>query len=305
MSGAESAVTWLDEYRRTIADPASTFHDIVRVKSANLPIALFRYQAVNKYSLDAFARDYVWLSPPNKFNDLYDSASVVRVEIALASQRVERLRTMVRKDAGRMLTDEQIDAIAREGAPVEALLEAIMPDDRSGMSQALIGALRTTTDEVSKAATKVCADRCRRSLLVGCFSEIGDSPTMWAHYADQNGGFCLEFAPADLAEDDMRARLLLPVLYGDDAPFDGSATFKAGRKGPNNQTVMWPLLATTHKDQTWAPEREWRLVKPDGYYFGPEAAGEAMPMPTPRRLYLGARITPEGASMLFTIAQAN
>jgi hypothetical protein len=63
-------------------------------------------------------------------------------------------------------------------------------------------------------------------------------------------------------------------------------------------------MAASHKDRSWEYEREWRLVKPDAYFFGPRAvAGEPMPMPPARRLLLGARISAAYEARLIAVAK--
>jgi hypothetical protein len=83
-----------------------------------------------------------------------------------------------------------------------------------------------------------------------CFCATPRNPILWAHYADEHRGVCLQF---DVAAD-VAALTSLEVKY-DDA-FPTASVFE-----DNNAAVLLPFL---RKSTDWSYEREWRKFKPGG-----------------------------------------
>ena len=114
-----------------------------------------------------------------------------------------------------------------------------------------------------------------------CFSENNDSTLMWAHYADENKGLCIEYDFNQLKKDSWLRKYIFPVLYTD-TPMDFS-----------DQTDDYSLdravlCSCLDKAKVWEYEKEWRLldlrlldsgeykkrdslkagIKPSAVYFG-------------------------------------
>ena len=46
--------------------------DFYKYKDSLMPQKLYRYRTPNEYNLKALKENYIWLSSPDKFNDIYD-----------------------------------------------------------------------------------------------------------------------------------------------------------------------------------------------------------------------------------------
>lgn len=86
------------------------------------------------------------------------------------------------------------------------------------------------------------------NVFVTCFSEIEyDNIHMWSYYADEHKGFCVEYLLREMLDKDIN---ILPVVY--------TNVWQANRDNANyNEQVA--LI----KGESWAHEKEWRIVNID------------------------------------------
>ena len=145
--------------------------------------------------------------------------------------------------------------------------------------------------------SKTLAASIRNRFRVSCFSEVPDSPLMWAHYAMNGAGFCAEYElcpthgclmclrDGDLCEEGRNdnchkktcgsvcKRSLLPVVYTSVRP-DATAAMmieiehavaQEEGKGLDLSEYDWlePYRTTLIKSEDWSYEREWRLILSD------------------------------------------
>jgi len=94
------------------------------------------------------------------------------------------------------------------------------------------------------------------------------SPVVWAHYADEYRGICLEL---DTDEIDTSDGILKPVTYSNVVPVIGHNTGADVRE------------AFLNKTKEWAYEKEWRYISTDASPF------LSLTENTIRRVLLGAR----------------
>lgn len=86
-------------------------------------------------------------------------------------------------------------------------------------------------------------DELQFKLRVVCFTEDGNNPLMWSHYALNHTGVCLKFEPT---KDSNFEKALCPVTYSDEL---------IEAKNTNDFTKC--LLT---KLKTWSIEKEWRII---------------------------------------------
>jgi len=98
---------------------------------------------------------------------------------------------------------------------------------------------------------------------------------MWAHYAEQYKGICVEYDLA--AVDDVRA-FLQPVYYSDKRP-----TVKSF----DELNTYFNVFASLCKAPEWKYEQEWRLT----FFTEGQLCGKnnRQSVPDPRAIYLGPR----------------
>ena len=86
------------------------------------------------------------------------------------------------------------------------------------------------------------------NLNVCSFTETSDNELMWAHYADNFKGVCLEF---DFSEVQSISNVLSKVTYSNNIPTINSVNLDEIKK------------AMTMKRIAWTNEREWRMLTPE------------------------------------------
>jgi Protein of unknown function (DUF2971) len=96
----------------------------------------------------------------------------------------------------------------------------------------------------------------RASSGISCFSETNDNELMWAHYAENYAGLCVEYSAGVIEQGQNTNHGWVRVIYGDEPP-----QFNAEQLMNYVQAARTILL---HKKSSWAYEREWRLVGPAG-----------------------------------------
>lgn len=100
----------------------------------------------------------------------------------------------------------------------------------------------------------------RPRLRILCLSEVPDSTTMWAYYADNYKGVVLGLCALDISDSSLlRAK---PVIYSDDPPAlptkEALAAHLISKDAP-----PWEDWFRDHhylKTTNWSHEREWRVV---------------------------------------------
>lgn len=132
---------------------------------------IYKYFNINKseegliYSLDALIHNYVYASPPSMFNDPFDCA--VQAELDLTPI----VLTNYYQSRG-VLQEEIEDRLSYYFNDTGHLTEAGYVEQ----------------DSFKKQISSMNQD-----LGVTCFSRQPYNPLMWAHYANNHNGFCLEF----------------------------------------------------------------------------------------------------------------
>ena len=90
-----------------------------------------------------------------------------------------------------------------------------------------------------------------------CLSEDYSITPMWAHYADNHKGVCIEYDFKNISNF-MFELLCFPIEYVEesDNTFELSALFDDNIKTNPN----WPLRVALRKSQDWKYEKEWRII---------------------------------------------
>ncbi|RZJ76751.1 MAG: DUF2971 domain-containing protein [Flavobacterium sp.] len=125
---------------------------------------------------------------------------------------------------------------------------------------------------IHKRFSDITAER-SANLRVSCFTENHDSLLMWAHYADQHKGFCLEY---DFLDEDQIRAFLQPVVYSEKIRQIGLL---------EELTMLTNIGSSLVKSMEWAYELEWRITS---FKLGEEFLNYVT-APNPSAVYLGTR----------------
>ena len=98
---------------------------------------------------------------------------------------------------------------------------------------------------------------------VFCLSERNDSILMWAHYANENTGICIEYDFNELDGASLVRKCLFPVLYCS-KPIDVLPLFDKDNPSKLTYPIDTAALCTAlSKADVWEYEKEWRFVEID------------------------------------------
>lgn len=267
-SESDTLQNWIYLFWDSLSVPASSnirLAAAVALRDKYKPDSLFRFRPLNlEREFENIESQQVWLSPPMDANDPYDSSFGFSYQQFNMPDAVHKtVRDGLFKLFGTKLdpselaeiaqfpdiTDERCKALFQKGGP---------PGMPSATIQLTLSALRQTIDQMRMESVDDVNQRAKENLRICCFSETRNEILMWAHYADQNRGCCVEldvrnlFVPGQIG-------ILLPIMY-DDALFDVTPYYQAILKGDGNKLVA--MIAACRKSKRWSYELEWRIVCP-------------------------------------------
>lgn len=144
---------------------------------------------------------------------------------------------------------------------------------------------------------------------IKCFSENYCSNLMWAHYADNHKGICVEY---DLSLLDWKNEIfdhIFPVLYVDNRPFSAEAVLEIcdsqnwlnfdifNNAAPSVSSILNDaLIMFLFKGTEWKCEKEWRIIYSKYQLYCNCDNGivdDMIAFDCATAIYLGQRIDPE------------
>ena len=280
----------------------ASFRQAIALKDKNAPDVLFKFFGATEHAFKNLSDQTVFLASPEQFNDPYDSG--------LTMDAVPSLRTLMGQHQSLEL--DNLQKLGFSVSDLQDLLEGKM----STQARAIMGSAGTgmPAEEVERFVElfpkimqqvnqELLVDQrlqpfFQKGLKVACFSEKASSLLLWAHYAAQHKGFCVEYGYRDMPEDAPQRRLLLPVLYRQER-FDMGASMHELMLGKKDFMPNHAIIAALHKAVDWAYENEWRIVNPDG-----REDGFTVPMRKPRAVHAGLRMLANDRQQLESICSA-
>ena len=156
-------------------------------------------------------------------------------------------------------------AAAPKSHAAVAILAAMLkadPSRRPEMLSALQDTmhLATVPVEIAIAGLRSAWQDKVRHLRILCLSEVADSATMWAHYADNHRGAVLQFESDD--ERDSAFLLAEPVMYQDRKP-ELPPLDEWVRAFMGEEEIDWDRYFREYyhvKSREWSYEREYRAI---------------------------------------------
>ena len=224
------------------------------------PGVLYKYGKFDEYTEKIFTNNEIYFSSPDEFNDPFDSKPHLTYDGTLKERKRYLCKLYQKKYPTRskeeILTDVEMEIITKRR-------------DRIVLEEAL----------------EKARELLRKELGICCFTEIRDNILMWAHYAKQHTGFCLEF---DVNNDFFRLlTCAIKVEYDEILPVLNVLKIDTYPKGE-----LGGKLLTKACD--WEYEQEWRIVD---YKKGPGI--QDFPEDALSGVILGCRISQENKENVF------
>lgn len=218
------------------------------------PTYLYKYYCDSAQNLESVINNKLWYSAPCNFNDVFDSDIIV--------DKKEILDTALR-----MSPDKRE---IRVGSPMWKNLQQIINKK--------IGSLQSTFDDL-KAKTGI-----------SCFSEADNSLLMWAHYANNHCGMCIEY---ELIEINKKLGFSpVPIVYSNEKVHFRLINLNTIEA----ESLIVFLESLTTKSPEWSYENEWRIIRDDGACgdrWDRKNHGALLDMICPHSIILGCMAKPE------------
>ncbi len=218
------------------------------------PASLYKYYPDTPLHLNSVKNSKMWYSAPCNFNDVFDC------DISIDEEKIFTEALKLFSDKRRI----------RPGSK-------IWLDFRAKIKRG-VHSLRTQFDEL------------RNTTGVSCLSEAEDSLLMWAHYANNHRGICVEY---DLLEINSTLQFTaIPVIYSEER-----ACFNFfQQQGIENDTLKLFIQSLISKSPEWSYEKEWRIIRDQGACgdnWNTEKKGALLEMIVPSSIILGCASKPE------------
>ncbi len=157
---------------------------------------------------------------------------------------------------------------------IEALL-------RSQLSEEKFKRHNSTDDIVDGSISSM-----RDNIRITCFSEELYSMPMWAHYANNHTGFCIEYDFSSLDYNHDLTKYLFPVGY-QTKRYNITNLFKMAFSGKYDMRIKLLFFLMNLKHSSWSYEKEWRIISTREPSQEPFMGGlEDCPI-NPTAIYLG------------------
>ena len=212
------------------------------------PASLYKYYRGIPRDIDSIKNNKMWYSAPCIFNDVFDCDVVVDEDKIFDS-----IKQMAPSIQG-----------MRVGSPMWRDLKAQAKRSRRGL--------------------QTMFDKMRSEMGIVCLSESEESLLMWAHYANNHHGLCVEY---DLLEINEQLQFTpVPVIYSPERVCCESLHSKTVER---DMTKLF-IESLTSKSPEWSYEKEWRIIREEvacGDRWDIEKRGALLDSVRPRSVILG------------------
>lgn len=220
------------------------------------PAYLYKYYRDDISKLNTIKSNKMWYSAPIEFNDVFDcDISIDKKEIFNSSLSLVKDKRTV-----------------REGSPMWRQLNKTISEAVKNLQQSF--------------------ENMKSSMGIACLSEEYDSLLMWAHYANNHRGICVEY---DLLEINKQLTFSpVPMIYSERKNYLTSID----QISTDEDTTKVFVESITTKSPEWSYEKEWRIIRDDvacGSAWSSEKRGALLNMISPKSIILGCMTKSEFA----------
>lgn len=214
------------------------------------PKYLYKYYSENPLNMDAIKNHEMWYSAPCNFNDVFDCDVSINEKAIFES----------------FLSADPQGRRIRQGSPMWIKLKSDVHKQ--------IDYLQGTFEET------------KQTTGISCLSESDSSLLMWAHYANNHKGMCVEYELLQISEQLKFSPI--PVIYTDERVSLNSLISEDLRR----DTMKFFVESVTTKSPEWSYEKEWRIIRDEaacGTRWNKADKGALLEMIRPTSITLGCR----------------
>lgn len=241
----------------------------ITYKDNHLPLKIYKFINLDRIDrvLKSIEENKIYLNRPSNFNDPYDSMCKLSIaKLMIIIRRQAELHSAIKNNL-------KFDYIKNMNQSISIKLKTFKRKEREMLDE-----------EKEKLLSKF-----KDILSISCFSEDYHSVLMWAHYAKNHSGICIEYDISGLNKLDILRRGLHPVIYNDKMIDITTLVFHQLNNRPIHHLLI--LKSSMYKSTDWSYEKEWRLIvsKPSNNY---------VTTPKPTKVLLGSKIEANNERLL-------
>lgn len=250
----------------TEAEKETLYADIGCCYQCYAPASIYKYYSDSPRNLENVKNNKMWYSSPIHFNDVFDCE--ITTDEKKLFESILKMCPSVQN--------------VRVGSPIWKNLRAEARKSTKKMQDLFVSM--------------------RSGIGVSCLSESDDSLLMWAHYASNHCGMCVEY---ELLEINRQLKFTpVPIIYSEERICFNSFNTSTVEL----DTMKLFLESLTTKSPEWSYEKEWRIIREDsacGEQWNSEKNGALLSMVRPSSIILGCMAKPEFENEVYTYCNEN
>lgn len=293
-------------------------------KMEHMPKSLFKFFPFNHNSIKCIETNNVFMNNPKNFNDPFDCVLCASENEFLKQYLIEYL---IRTDAitRGILTEEELGKLkhsrcedTRYGS-IYKTFESVAfhltyDEDKHEMRKGDLE-ISTVLERARRTYNNALEQLRGRTVGITSFANVNKIKLstyaeLWAHYAQNHEGFCVEYDLTQTTDDvNVNAMLmggLLPCSYGARQITLGRRKMYKYANGlsftPYEQMEFEKsiILSFLNKSSSWSYENEWRLILPLDVC---EIYRNMIPFFTIKAIYIGCRMPADNFDFMLRLAQ--
>ena len=326
--GGKWEKAWLKEVALSAANKGNNLYNAMWIKHSDknehMPVSLFKFFPFNQNSMKCIESNSVFMNNPRNFNDPFDCVLCASEDEFLKQYIIEYLINTEAVARG-ILTKKELDKLicsrcgdTKYGSLYSTFDSVVFhlgyDENRNEMKKGY--------DEITMVLYRArreyenALERLKESTVgITSFTNINKFKLtsymeLWAHYAQNHEGFCVEYDMRQSINDDRVNAMvlggLLPCSYGTKQimlskqkmyKYVKNISFTQHERIEFEKSI---ILAFLMKSSSWSYENEWRLILPLDIC---EIYENMIPFFPIKAIYLGCKMPTDNREFMYRLAQ--
>ena len=249
----------------------------------------------NTHTLEMLQNQTGWFCPCSEFNDVFDSNfkfNISDIKVDKNSQFIkENIPVFGETFKNVVFSDPELQKLYQISKLDNPAI--VTPKKKQEKTDPIIEKnmelLKKYIYEKSENESLYSVSKIRQRMKVFSLSTDHLNEIMWAHYASEGKGICIEYDFSNLGGSDFFTNNLFPVLYSDTQVDLTNYIKRATHNSEYLNNPLFYILPVIIKKPQWSPEKEWRIISPNNKTIG----GYNEILPKPKTVFLGYNIENE------------
>lgn len=252
---------WKNKYYNLYFSENNEFKDGIRasvLKHENFPKSLFKYTKA-KHAIFSLDKYYVKVSTPFETNDPFEGELFFDYDL-LSNEYKDDLLIKQLDEPSFNLTREDKEIIINAPNPLNKLIEILYENEffiSKGLSSVEFKEIFIEGySDFEHYTVKNFNNALKKQIIFVSLSESNNIVPLWAHYADNNKGVCIEYDLSS-SQDFFLEEPCHPICYVEHADYTEEINQLQNENRNKLKLLEEPFLK---KSIDWSYEKEWRVL---------------------------------------------